>query len=177
MLALIESLSTGRGTLSDRLNPDHPCFDASLKAQWKSLPKRGRAAIVAADASRLKALAATVEHPFDVETADHCESPPEAYSDVVEMLDMLAAKLGKDRRTLAIYDPYYCAGGMKKHLESLGFLNVYHKCEDFYQVLAEGRVPAHDCLVTNPPYSEDHFQRLLRFAHSNAKTLKWLNYS
>lgn len=24
-------------------------------------------------------------------------------------------------------------------------------------------------VVTNPPYSEDHFQRLLRFCHSNAK--------
>ena len=33
---------------------------------------------------------------------------------------------------------------MKKHLASLGFTNVYHKCEDFYKVLAEKRVPTHD---------------------------------
>lgn len=43
----------GSPTLSDLLNPDHGAFDAELKAQWKSLPKKGRAAIVAADQGRI----------------------------------------------------------------------------------------------------------------------------
>ena len=96
VLAMIDKLGSGRGTLSDRLNPTHPCFDADIKARWKSLPKKWRAAIVVADAARLQALAATVEHPFEADTADHCESPPEAYNDVVEMLDMLAGSAGAE---------------------------------------------------------------------------------
>jgi len=43
----------GSPTLSDLLNPDHGSFDANLKAQWKTLPKKGRAAIVAADLRRI----------------------------------------------------------------------------------------------------------------------------
>lgn len=43
----------GSPTLSDLLNPDHGAFDSDLKAQWKSLPKKGRAAIVAADLRRI----------------------------------------------------------------------------------------------------------------------------
>jgi hypothetical protein len=43
----------GSPTLSDLLNPDHGAYDATLKAQWKTLPKKGRAAIVAADLRRI----------------------------------------------------------------------------------------------------------------------------
>jgi hypothetical protein len=39
-------------------------------------------------------------------------------------------------------------------------------------MLAEGRVPPHDVVVTNPPYSQPHPQRLLAFLASNAKP--WL---
>ena len=28
------------GTLSDRLNPSHPCFDKKLKGAWKSFSKK-----------------------------------------------------------------------------------------------------------------------------------------
>eukprot|EP00971_Amphidinium_carterae_P164604 3263464-Amphidinium_carterae.1 len=33
---------------------------------------------------------------------------------------------------------------------------VIHKCEDFYEVIREERVPKFDVLLTNPPYSSDH---------------------
>ncbi|CAE7193508.1 unnamed protein product, partial [Symbiodinium necroappetens] len=40
---------------------------------------------------------------------------------------------------------------------------------DFYAVNEEGRVPKHDVLLTNPPYSGEHVEYLLRFCRSNAK--------
>jgi hypothetical protein len=36
-------------------------------------------------------------------------------------------------------------------------------------VIAGGRVPPHDVVVTNPPYSADHVGKLLDFASSNGK--------
>ncbi|CAK9094913.1 6-methylsalicylic acid synthase (6-MSAS) (Arthrosporol biosynthesis cluster protein AOL_s00215g283) [Durusdinium trenchii] len=76
-----------RGTLSDRLNPSHPRFDKKLKASWKGFSKKERAAIVDCDQKKMKAtVSATVsiEHPFDVNDDDHCETSLEAYRDVAE---------------------------------------------------------------------------------------------
>ena len=42
---------------------------------------------------------------------------------------------------------------MERHLAALGFARVHNRNEDFYAVLQEGRVPQHDVVVTNPPYS------------------------
>jgi hypothetical protein len=170
--AVIKSLGTSSGTLSDRLNPDHPKFDAALKANWKQLGKKGRAAIVEADKKRLAvklALSSSIEHPFKADSADHCETPPQAYRDVAPLLDLLATTLGKTRATLRIFDPYFCAGTMKAHLGELGFLSVHNECADFYTNIREGRLPPHDVLLTNPPYSGDHVERLLRFVATNAK--------
>ena len=36
----------------------------------------------------------------------------------------------------------------------------------------EGRVPAHDVLVTNPPYSGDHVERLLRWCRGNGRPMR-----
>lgn len=109
--AMLRSLRTGKGTLSDRLNPSHPDFDKNLKVRWKELPKKVRAAVVQADQQgleerRREGEQAAQAHPFPSEPTDHCESPPEAYADVATLLDMVAKKLGKTRSTLAIYDPY-----------------------------------------------------------------------
>ena len=57
VLAMLATLSDGRGTLSDRLNPTHPCFQAEWKARYQALSKKGRAVIVAADAARLQTAA------------------------------------------------------------------------------------------------------------------------
>jgi hypothetical protein len=37
---------------------------------------------------------------------------------------------GKAPKKLRIYDPFYCAGSVVKHLTELGFPQVYNKCED-----------------------------------------------
>jgi hypothetical protein len=110
-----------------------------------------------------------IRHPFKASADDHCESPPEAYRDIAPLLDMLAASLGKKRAELKIYDPYYCAGACPKHLGALGFADVYNKCEDFYATADQGGCPEHDVVVTNPPYSGTHVERLLGWIRKNGK--------
>eukprot|EP00929_Paragymnodinium_shiwhaense_P059114 TRINITY_DN29590_c0_g1_i1.p1 TRINITY_DN29590_c0_g1~~TRINITY_DN29590_c0_g1_i1.p1 ORF type:complete len:457 (-),score=136.86 TRINITY_DN29590_c0_g1_i1:402-1772(-) len=172
VIAALADPST-RGSLSDRLNPGHPCFDKALKQSWpKNFSKKERAAIVQADQQRIKAIAssaAEIQHPFPVMPDDHCETAIEAYRDAAPLLKHLCEVLGKTPETARIYDPYFCAGAVVKHLGELGFQNVYNKCEDFYAVMQEKRIPKHDIVVTNPPYSGDHPERLLRWCRSNGK--------
>jgi hypothetical protein len=165
---------TGNGTLSDRLNPDHPHFDALLKNHWKNIPKKQRTILVEADQKVICDIRQQGEEnlnrlPFVNEPDDHCESPPEAYRDVVGFLDLIAKKIGKTRESLKIYDPYFCAGAMKKHLCALGFSQVYNECEDFYERLRTKNLPPHDVVVTNPPYSQDHVEKLLKFCGEHDK--------
>mmetsp|Transcript_65585 Transcript_65585/g.128720 ORF Transcript_65585/g.128720 Transcript_65585/m.128720 type:complete len:431 (+) Transcript_65585:137-1429(+) len=173
---IIASFSNpGTGNLSDRLNPDHPCFDSELKGQWKTLLKKERSLVVAADLAalesvRLSGQATAAALPFVAESDDHCESPPEAYADIAApVLDLIASSLGKTRKSLEIYDPYFCSGAMKRHLCALGFERVHNECVDFYDVLARGALPPHDVVVTNPPYSQDHVERLLSFVGKHDK--------
>lgn len=70
---------------------------------------------------------------------------------------------------LRIYDPYFCAGTMKAHLASLGFNDVYNENEDFYQTIAQERIPEHHCLITNPPFGEEHMRRLIDFVLTSEK--------
>lgn len=53
-----------------------------------------------------------------------------------------------------------------KNLKSLGFPNVYNRKEDCYQVWNTSHYPLHDVLVTNPPYSGDHIERLINHVTS-----------
>ena len=87
----------------------------------------------------------------------------------MDLLDIIAKKLGKTRKNLRIYDPYYCEGAMIREMNSLGFLDVYNKNEDFYAKQQNNDVPEYDILVTNPPYSGDHVERLLTFCISSYK--------
>ena len=67
---------------------------------------------------------------------------------------------------LVVYDPYFCQGAMRAALASAAALspsNVINENRDFYQYVAAGAVPPHDALVSNPPYSGEHKQKL--FAH------------
>ncbi len=109
------------------------------------------------------------KHTFVTDKDDHCETSGEAYDDITAFLSRLASFLGKTTKDLAIYDPYYCNGAVVKHLASRGFGKVYNKNEDFYRVLAEGRVPEYDICVTNPPYSGDHIERMLKFCVESNK--------
>ena len=44
-----------------------------------------------------------------------------------------------------------------------------NKNEDFYELIDNDQVPDFDVLVTNPPYSADHVERLLRFCFLSDK--------
>lgn len=102
-------------------------------------------------------------HPFEVDPDDHCETPPVAYQHIAPILNTLAKGLGKEPSELEIYDPYFCAGGVIRRLGDLGFTNVYNKCEDCYAMWDKpGALPDFDAILTNPPYSEDHMQRIVR---------------
>jgi hypothetical protein len=48
-------------------------------------------------------------------------------------------------------------------LKSLGLVNVINECVDFYTAIEEETVPEYDVLITNPPFSGDHMERLLAF--------------
>ena len=112
------------------------------------------------------------DHPFEVDAADHCETPFSAYQDIEPFLFRVALALKKPKEKLRIYDPYFCEGSVAKHLARLGFTDVYNANEDFYKVIAENRVPEHDVLLTNPPYSGDHFRKILEFCGESNKP--WL---
>ena len=117
--------------------------------------------------------AASEPHPipqplaFAADEDDHCETAPEAYQDVAQILLLAAEQLGKTPASLRIYDPYYCNAAVVRHLGALGFSQVYNRNEDFYAALEAGSIPEHDIVVTNPPYSGAHPERLLRFLEQN----------
>ena len=161
------SSSTKRwASLADRLNPNRPSFDAKLKASWKTMSKKERKRIIAQDKKAIqefKTRGTSQPLPFAADTDDHCETSPLAYTHIVPILNYIAERLHKKPCDLKIYDPYYCAGGVVHHLNKLGFHNVYNKAEDFYNVIATNMVPPYDVLLTNPPYSGDHFDKLLSF--------------
>jgi len=112
------------------------------------------------------------DHPFEYDAADHCETPFQAYQDVEPFLFRVALALKKPKEKLVIYDPYFCEGSVVKHLARLGFANVINRNEDFYKCIDEKRIPEHDVLLTNPPYSGDHFRRILSFCGKSKKP--WL---
>lgn len=106
---------------------------------------------------------------FDSDPLDCAETSPAAYEDVAPMVRALLDSLGTPAESAQLYDPYFCAGAVVRRLGRLGFPNVYNRNEDFYQVQAGGRVPHHDVVVTNPPYSADHVDKLCRFLAGNRK--------
>ena len=108
-----------------------------------------------------------VEHPFETDADDHCETSPEAHEQIANFLKAACGQLNKTPAELVIYDPYYCAGGTQRNLALIGFTNVINRNEDFYRVVEEERVPEHDVLLTNPPYSGDHIEKCVTFAAEN----------
>eukprot|EP00580_Thalassiosira_gravida_P018560 CAMPEP_0201659332 /NCGR_PEP_ID=MMETSP0494-20130426/2152_1 /ASSEMBLY_ACC=CAM_ASM_000839 /TAXON_ID=420259 /ORGANISM="Thalassiosira gravida, Strain GMp14c1" /LENGTH=398 /DNA_ID=CAMNT_0048136785 /DNA_START=90 /DNA_END=1286 /DNA_ORIENTATION=+ len=102
-------------------------------------------------------------YSFQVDDTDHCETPIQAYKDLLPILDRIAKSLNKKRSNLIIYDPYYCDGGVKKKLNSYGFTSVINRNRDFYEDIRKKQTPEYDVLVTNPPYSGVHMEKLLEF--------------
>ncbi|GMI36104.1 hypothetical protein TeGR_g11067 [Tetraparma gracilis] len=98
--------------------------------------------------------------PYEVDADDHCESPSIAYSHIAPLL-----RLALPSPSSPVYDPYYCDGGARRKLEALGF-EVRHEKEDCYARWAAGEAPGHGALLTNPPYSADHVEKLMSFLTS-----------
>jgi hypothetical protein len=93
---------TGDATLSDRLNPTHPAYDADLKRRWATMPKAERKAIVEADRQAIAARHASVEdirHPFATDEEDHCETGAECFADIAPLLAQYAACLRRPQST------------------------------------------------------------------------------
>lgn len=104
---------------------------------------------------------------FDVDYNDHFETPRVAYEDIVPLLNSICKATGQTSKELLIYDPYWCKGTMIEILSGLGFPGAINQNRDFYRDLQRGNVPAHDCLITNPPYSGEHKTKLLEFLRAN----------
>ena len=130
---------------------------------------------------------------FETAYSDHFETPQEAYADILPLLQSIAQRRARKQlkrkrggagydeyvkraavvkrtarenlRGLAVYDPYYCQGAVRDALGALGLdrTRVVNENRDFYADVDGGTVPAHDVLVTNPPYSGEHKQRLLAY--------------
>ena len=176
-------------------NSGPPAAPISKAAKRKLQKKRARAAAKAlheasvleraeakaarvAAAAAAAAAAAEAQHPppeplaFAADENDHCETAPEAYVHIEGLLRLTAAALGIEPREMRIYDPYFCNGAVVRHLGALGFAHVYNRNEDFYARLESGDLPPHDVVVTNPPYSGAHPERMLHFLAQNGKP--WL---
>lgn len=118
--------------------------------------------------------------PYPTNPDDHCETPLKSYEDILPLLHAAARSFSSSSSssTLKIYDPYYCDGSVIKHLSTLGYSNVYNKKEDCYKVWQMKVEPKYDILITNPPYSEDHIERLITYVTSQTtcgtNTKAWL---
>mmetsp|Transcript_3553 Transcript_3553/g.4708 ORF Transcript_3553/g.4708 Transcript_3553/m.4708 type:complete len:362 (+) Transcript_3553:107-1192(+) len=111
-------------------------------------------------------------YSFQVDDTDHCETPLEAWNHIQDILDRLAKSLNKTRSSLTIYDPYYCDGGVKKKLASIGFTSVINRNRDFYDDIAKETTPEYDVCVTNPPYSGIHMEKVLAFCSESSSKQK-----
>ena len=73
-------------------------------------------------------------HSFPVDdTADHAETPFDAYRDIEPFLFQLGLRRKRPKAKVRIYDPYYCEGRAAMHMRQLGFAAVYNRNEDFYE--------------------------------------------
>ncbi len=109
------------------------------------------------------------DFPYPTNPDDHCETPRQSYLDILPILNKLSTSFGGEKYSMRIYDPYYCDGSVVQHLSSLGFTEVYNKKEDCYEVWENSNSPPqYDVLITNPPYSEDHIEKLMNYVTSPA---------
>lgn len=105
---------------------------------------------------------------FDCLPEDHCETPLVAYEDIAPALDWL---FPSRRKSVRIYDPYYCAGSVVKKLNNLGFERVINNNVDCY---SDWKLSENDVLVTNPPYSTDHMEKLAERCCREGVKQPWL---
>lgn len=122
--------------------------------------------------------AAAPSFPYPVDSDDHCETPFVAYEHVSPLLRSLALSTTTKRSSsfpFVIYDPYYCDGGTTTKLARLGHRHVRHAREDCYAAWEDPSVAtSFDVLLTNPPYSGDHLERLAAFFGTPMRDLQGL---
>ena len=134
-----ESASARDGGSAD-LDPDP---EASLAKKKKGKNKKDRQKRMMAHLSlraEVTTPVASRDHPFEVDAADHCETPFQAYQDIEPFLFRIALALKKPKEKLRIYDPYFCEGSVVAHLARLGFTSVHNVNEDFYRNVEEGNI-------------------------------------
>jgi hypothetical protein len=142
---------------------------AAKRARRELEAAAGAAPGSGAGAAVQERLGAAPALPFTADPLDHCESEARCHEDIVPLLRELAERLGvAPASSLRLYDPFFCDGAAARNLSRLGFPRAYNRCEDFYDVASRGACPPHDVLVTNPPYSGDHIERILRFCLGGA---------
>eukprot|EP00750_Incisomonas_marina_P000785 INCI10586.1.p1 GENE.INCI10586.1~~INCI10586.1.p1 ORF type:complete len:307 (-),score=69.47 INCI10586.1:180-977(-) len=119
-------------------------------------------------------------HPFEADYCDHFATSKRAFADIAPVLRCLGEQAGHctdlkktpPSNEVVIYDPYYCDGAMKTIVGALGFPNIRHENVDFYQCIAHGLTPDHDIIVSNPPYSEDHKIKCMKYCVADKRP--WL---
>lgn len=104
-------------------------------------------------------------HNFKTNFNDHFETSAAALQHVLPVVAELRHLTRPSTPELfSLYDPYYCSGTVATHWAALGIERFLHANRDFYADIAAGTVPGpYDMIVTNPPFSEDHIQRLMNF--------------
>lgn len=107
-----------------------------------------------------------MKFPYKTDYNDHFETPPVAYEHILPLLDALQP----DRSQHVIYDPYYCNGQTKDIFLNLGFKKIIHEKRDFYKDIMQNTVPNHHSCVTNPPYSDNHKEKCMRYLVPNMRT-------
>lgn len=108
-------------------------------------------------------------HPFMANYLDHFETSDKAIQDIEPLLQELAIRSNKLKENLLVYDPFYCDGTVKTHFINCGFDSVIHENRDFYADVLHRTIPKYDVIVTNPPYSDDHKERILDFCAKSGK--------
>ena len=146
-------------------------FSARVSAGFGDRARRARRA----GAMKRPREAGTRPHDLRRDPADDCETPLEAYVHVAFVLSKISQKKNVRKSALRVYDPYFCAGAASERLRALGFASASNEDVDFYAALGDTQsrvddgstnapsLPAHDVLVTNPPFSGDHCRRLVAF--------------
>jgi len=114
--------------------------------------------------------------PYKANFNDHFETSIEALEDLMPVLEAYRSLVRPNcPEKFTLYDPYYCAGAIRSHWKELGIEHFIHEKRDFYADISEGTVPiGFDMLVTNPPYSDDHIERLLDFLIGSNKAFAFL---
>ena len=108
-----------------------------------------------------------LKHNFKAESSDHYETPMQAYRHIERVLNRIAKVARKSKESFTIYDPYFCDGKVIKNFKTLGWSKVVNVNKDFYKDIQEHTLPKYDVLVTNPPYSFDHIEKILSFCQKN----------